>query len=318
MWKSGRMKQLFICFLLFFSADALLAQRAVFTPQWTPQSQFAGYYVAGEKGFYKDAGLEVDIEHPSASNPALNMLFEGTCNFITLQLLQAMENIDRGMPLVNVLQTSQSNSLIIVPRRDDIRMVEDLAGKKVGIWKAGFGELGQMLDAGMGLHIRWVPFIHNVNLFVSGAIDATLAMSYNEYFQILAAGIQPSHVFYFSEMGYDIPEDGLYVTLDFYRKNPKVVQSFVEASKRGWEWAAAHPDEALDIVMKRVKEAKVGTNPTQQKWMLEEILKLQRDKKTGKTTFILNPEQVKAASDLLLRHKRIKQEITFRKLTGKR
>ncbi|MCD7925705.1 MAG: ABC transporter substrate-binding protein [Bacteroides sp.] len=307
---------------LFFSLLSLLgvagvqAQHIVFTPQWTPQSQFAGYYVAEEKGYYQAAGLDVTIEHPSASRPALKMLSEGTCNIITLQLLQAMEDIDRGTSLVNILQTSQHNSLVIVPRHDDIRTVEDLAGKKVGIWKAGFGEPAQMLDQAKELHIRWIPFIHNVNLFVSGAIDATLAMSYNEYFQILAAGIQPTRIFRLSEMGYDLPEDGLYVTQDFYRKYPKEVRAFAKASQKGWEWAAEHPEEALDIVMKRIKKAKVGTNRTQQMWMLKEIIKLQQDKKSGKATFILRPEQVKAASELLLKCGKIKKEVTYQQLMG--
>lgn len=310
------MKYLLSSILLFLSVTYCHAQHVVFTPQWTPQSQFAGYYVAEEKGFYKAAGLEVDIEHPSASNPALNRLFEGISDIITLQLLQAMEAIDRGMPLVNVLQTSQRNSLVIVPRRDDIRTIEELAGKKVGIWKAGFGELGLMLDAEKELRIGWVPFIHNVNLFVSGAIDATLAMSYNEYFQILAAGIEPAHVFRFSEMGYDIPEDGLYVTIDFYKKHRKEIQAFIEASKKGWEWAAEHPEQALDIVMKRVKEAKIGTNRTHQQWMLKDILALQRERESGKATFVLHPEKVKEASDLLLRNRRIKKEITVGRIEG--
>lgn len=82
------------------------AQRIVFTPQWTPQSQFAGYYVAQEKGFYREAGVEVDIQHPSASYSAFYRLLEGSSDMITMQLLPAMVEINRGMPLVNVLQTS--------------------------------------------------------------------------------------------------------------------------------------------------------------------------------------------------------------------
>ena len=58
-----------VCYFLLWSY-ALQAQRIVFTPQWTPQSQFAGYYVAQEKGFYQEAGIEVIIKHPSASYSA--------------------------------------------------------------------------------------------------------------------------------------------------------------------------------------------------------------------------------------------------------
>ena len=123
------------------------AQRIVFTPQWTPQSQFAGYYVAQEKGFYKDANVEVDFRHPSVSYSALNHLMEGSCDMITTQLTQAMIAIDRGIPMVHVLQTSQQNGLVMLGCTDSIRTIEDLRKKKVGVWKAGFGELAYIMDA---------------------------------------------------------------------------------------------------------------------------------------------------------------------------
>ena len=67
------------------------SERIVFTPQWTPQSQFAGYYVAQAKGFYQEEGLEVVFDHPSASSSALNRLEAGNSHIITLQLIQAIK-----------------------------------------------------------------------------------------------------------------------------------------------------------------------------------------------------------------------------------
>lgn len=291
-------------------------RRMVFTPQWTPQSQFAGYYVAEAKGFYREAGLEVAIEHPSASNPTLNRLREGTSHIITLQLVQAIVNIDQGLPLVNILQTSQRNSLLIVPRRNDIRTLQDLKGKKVGIWKAGFGELARTLDSRERLDIQWILFVNNVNLFVSGAIDATLAMSYNEYLQILACGIQPERVFYLADLEYDIPEDGLYVTAGYYRKHRQELEAFAEATKRGWEWTAAHPQEALDIVMEQVHQHHVGTNRVLQKRMLETILQLQYDGDNPVPDFRLKPEQVEKASSILLEGGHIQRKVTYQEITG--
>ena len=92
------------------------AQRIIFTPQWTPQSQFAGYYVAQEKGFYKDAGVEVDFQHPSASYSALNLLLEGTSDIITQKLSNAFISIAHGVPMVHVLQTSQQNGMVLIGR----------------------------------------------------------------------------------------------------------------------------------------------------------------------------------------------------------
>ena len=149
------MKKVFITICCLFIGVCLIqAQRIVFTPQWTPQSQFAGYYVAQEKGFYKEAGVDVDFQHPSASYSALNRLMEGSSDMITQQLTQAMIGIDRGIHMVNVLQTSQQNALVLVGRSDSIRTIEDLKKKKVGVWKAGFGELAYIMDAEKKLNIQ--------------------------------------------------------------------------------------------------------------------------------------------------------------------
>ena len=295
---------------------ALQAQRIVFTPQWTPQAQFAGYYVAYDKGFYKQAGLEVDFQHPSASYSAFNRLLEGSSDMITQQLVQAVVEIDRGMPLVTVLQTSQQNALMLVSRMDSIRTIQDLKGKKVGVWKVGFGDLGYIMDAEKELDIQWIPYLQGMNLYLSGAVDAALTMSYNEYLQIKVSGHENKPFIRFSETEYNFPEDGLYVTYDFYQKHKKEVQAFAEASRKGWEWAREHPEETLKIVMKWAKKENVPTNEIHQRWMLEEILNLQCPPGEEKPSFQLDKEMVKRLSDLLLKHRRIHQPIIWEKLKG--
>lgn len=306
---------LFIGFVLLLSWT-MQAQRIVFTPQWTPQSQFAGYYVAQEKGFYKEAGIEVDIQHPSASYSASYRLFKGTSDIITMQLLPAMVEIDRGMPLVNVLQTTQSNGLVIVSRGDTIRSFSDLKNKKVGVWKAGFGDLGYMVDSDMNLNIEWIPFLQGMNLYISGAVDATLAMSYNEYLQIQMSGFEDKTMIRFADEGYDFPEDGVYVTIDYLRRYPDRVKAFVEASRKGWEWAHTHPKEALDIVLKVMEEEKIPINYVLQKWQLEEILRLQCAPGNKKPSFELNREKVDKLSDLLMKYHWIIEPITVERLKG--
>ncbi len=304
-----------VSFLLLYSC-VLQAQRIVFTPQWTPQSQFAGYYVALEKGFYKDAEVEVDIQHPSVSYSALNRLMEGSSNMITMHLTQAMIAIDQGFPLVHALQTSQQNALVLVGRSDSICSMEDLKKKRVGVWKAGFGELAYIMDSEQHLGIKWVPFLEGTNLFISGAIDATLAMSYNEYLQIKVSGHEDKPVIRFANTEYNYPGDGLYVSADFFQRYPKKVKAFAEASRKGWEWAHEHPDEALEIVMKWVKKENIHTNRIHQRWMLEEILRLQCKEGEKEPSFKLNADVVNKLSDLLLKHNRIHQPVSIEKLTG--
>ena len=302
--------------LLFFAVFSRAQDRIVFTPQWTAQAQFAGYYVAQEKGFYRDVGVEVEIVHPSATLSALNRIRRNESQATTLQLCQAMEIIDSGIPLVNILQTSMNNAMIIASRRD----VDPLSqkGVRVGIWSVGFGQLAICMSEKEGLDYEWIRSASNVNLFVKGAIDATLAMSYSEYYQLVQAGYEFSDrsIYRFCDHGYNVQEDGVYMTRQYYERHKEQARKFSEASRRGWEWASEHPEETLDIVMKYVRENHIATNRTLQRLMLQEVLKLQVDRESGAREYRLRPDMVKLASDLMVEYKLIGHEVTFGQLTA--
>ena len=304
-----------LIFCLSCAASSLAQERLVFTPQWTAQAQFAGYYVAQEKGFYKDAGIEVDIVHPSATLSAMNRIRNNESHATTLQLCQAMEIIDSGIELVNILQTSMNNAMVIVSRRDVDPLTQK--GARVGIWSVGFGQLAICMSIKDGLDYEWIRFATNVNLFIKGAIDATLAMSYNEYYQLVQAGYDLSdrNVYRFCDHGYNVQEDGVYMTRAYYEKHKDQARRFAEASRRGWEWAAEHPDETLDIVMQYVQENHIATNRPLQKLMLQEVLRLQVDRESGQREFRLRPDMVKLASDLMVYCVMLDKPVSYEQLT---
>ena len=292
------------------------AQKIIFTPQWTAQAQFAGYYVAQEKGFYREAGVEVEIVHPSVSQSAMSRMLNKTSQATTLQLCQAMELVDMGVDLVNILQTSMNNAMVIVSARGKDPLTQK--GEKVGIWNVDFGQLAICMSIKEGLNYNWVRFAHNINLFVSGALDATLAMSYNEYYQLVQAGMQLSdkNVYRFCDHGYNVQEDGLYVTRDYYMRHKDQAKLFAKASRRGWEWAAEHPEETLDIVMKYVRENRIATNRVMQRLMLKEVLRLQVDRESKKREFRLRPDMVKRASYLMVESMMLDREVKYEELIG--
>lgn len=312
------MKKIIITLLACMVCMLAMAQseEIVFTPQWTAQAQFAGYYVAEAKGFYRDAGLNVHIKHPSASNPCINHLKEGKSQLITLHLISAMKHINAGIPLINVLQTSQSNSQMIISHKP-LKGVEGLRGKRVGRWKAGYFELGVLINNQYNLQLEWVPFVQNTNLYITGAIDATMAMVYNEYYQLLMAGqhIDKNQTLYFRDLGCNVPEDGLYTTAEYYRTHEKEVKAFAEASRKGWEWAAYHPEETIDIVMKVVQANNVKTNRAAQRWMLREILQVMKDEKSEQRTYRLKESSLQHANQILLKNHAIQKAITYKQIT---
>ena len=309
-------KWLCVALLLCSICAANAQQKLIFIPQWTAQAQFVGFYVANNMGYYKEAGLDVVIKHPSASKPSIEYLTEGESQFITLNLVTAMTMIDKGIKLVNVLQMSQQNNLLIVSHTP-LNGKESLRGKKVGHWRTGFSELPMAMDKKYELGIQWVPFISNVNLYISGAIDATLVMSYNEFFQLKMAGqrIKKEQLLYMRDIGYNVPEDGVYVTADFYNHHKDLVTKFAEATRKGWEWAVQHPDEALDIVMLTMRQSGAIGNLIAQEWMLKEILSQLADKETGKRSYKLEPKSVELANRILMEGGIIKKEITYHQIT---
>ena len=300
------------------TASAQEAPPLVFTPQWTAQAQFAGYYVAEVKGFYREAGIKVQIVHPSATQPAMSRLRENRCQATTLQLCQALEIVGDGMPLVNILQTSMNNAMVIVAAKDEDPLKHK--GARVGIWSVGFGQLAICMSIMDHLNYEFIRFAQNVNLFVSGALDATLAMSYNEYYQLIQAGIKVTdkNVYRFCDHGYNVQEDGVYMRRDYYEKHREQAHKFAQASRKGWEWAAQHPEETLDIVMQYVDRENIATNRIMQRLMLKAVLRLQIDRESKKREFRLRPDMVRLASRLMYQNHMLSREVTYDELIPKK
>lgn len=312
------MKQIvyfFVAMMGMVQTVAAQDETIVFTPQWTAQAQFAGYYVAEAKGFYREAGVKVKIEHPSSTQPAMSRLRKNECQATTLQVCQALEIIDDGIPLVNILQTSMNNAMVIVSARGKDPLQQK--GAHVGIWSVGFGQLAICMSIKDHLDYEWVRFAQNVNLFVAGALDATLAMSYNEYYQLVQAGIKmtDNNVYRFCDHGYNVQEDGVYMTREYYATHKEQARRFAQASRKGWEWVAAHPKEALDIVMHYVDMNHIATNRVMQKLMLEDVLRLQVDRESKKREFRLRPDMVEKASRLMAEHQMLSREISYKELS---
>ena len=207
-----------------------------------------------------------------------------------------------------------NNAMVIVSARGKDPLTQK--GAKVGIWSVGFGQLAICMSIKDHLNYEWIRFAQNVNLFISGALDATLAMSYNEYYQLVQAGMEMTdkNVYRFCDHGYNVQEDGVYMNRDYYEKHKDQARRFAEASKKGWEWAAAHPEEALDIVMQYVDRDHIATNRVMQRLMLKEVLRLQVDRESKKREFRLRPDMVQQASRLMVDCQMLSRDVTYKEL----
>ena len=261
-------------FLKTAAAQEPRAQQVRFIPQWQPQAQFAGYYVAYEKGFYREQGLEVEILRGGPDFPPSEMLNRGRADFGTMFLSAGIVRRARGLKLVNVCQLAQHSALMLMAKKSSgINNPEDINGKKVGLWGEDFQGQIDAFFRKFTLKVRPVPQGTTLNLFLRGGVEVASAMRYNEYHLLLNAGLNPEALttFPMADYGFDFPEDGIYCLEQTFRDRPQVCRAFVQGSIAGWQYAFAHPEEALDIVMKYVDAAHAPTDRVHQKWMLEHL-----------------------------------------------
>ncbi len=274
--------------LILFMLMALFAQsqlpKLVFAPQWLPQAQFAGYYVAQEKGFYTEAGIEVEIIHPSANVQVTSMLASGKADIVSLFLITGLSFKNQGLDLVNIGQISQHSSILFVTKKSrGISRLSQLNGKKIGVWKSGFDEVPKALMAEKNIQVEWVPILSTVNLFMMDGIDAMTVMSYNEYDQIINCGLNEDELNEFpaGEFGFDVPEDGLYCLQSTLGTKKSEMKKFLVATLKGWAYAAENREYAIEVVLNRMQLAHLPANRVHQEWMLDTILELNKPGNKG-------------------------------------
>ncbi|MEN6438518.1 MAG: ABC transporter substrate-binding protein, partial [Syntrophobacter sp.] len=247
---------------------------ATFVSHWTPQAQFAGYYVALEKGFYKANNLEVNLLRGGPDRPSAEWLRKGAADFATMFLSTAILERAKGNKLINIGQlVTRSSQVLIAKKSSGIYSWRDMNGKKACLWGAELSIMPTALFRRLGLHVTVVPQAATVNLFLRGGVDLVSAMWYNEYHSIVSAGVEPEEltVIRLANVGFNIPEDGIYCLESTFKKDPRACCRFVRASLEGWRYAFDHREEALDIVMRYVREANVATNRQHQGWMLDQM-----------------------------------------------
>lgn len=300
-------------FLLFVSLPVFLAaslsfaqntslQKVSFLPHWVPQAQFAGYYVAYEKGIYRKYGLDVTIVPGGPDVQVERMLKEGTVDFASMWLASAIKENEGTPKLVNIAQVTPKSALMLIAKKSSgIKTPQDINNKKVGLWEGIFKIQPLAFFKKYNLEVKIVPQSYSINLFLRDGVDVASVMWYNEYHAILNAGYESDELntFFYSDYGLNLPEDGVYVLKDFFEKNPQLCRAFVKASLEGWLYAFKHPEEAVDIILKYMKAAHIPANRDHQNWMLARMKDLMMDERSGEPAWRLSESDYGAVTNLL-------------------
>ncbi|MGQ7845662.1 ABC transporter substrate-binding protein [Granulosicoccus sp. 3-233] len=252
--------------------------------KWVTQGQFAGYYVAQDKGFYEEADLNVTIKPGGPDIAPPQVIVGGGADVIVDWMPSALASREKGVPLVNIAQPfKRSGMMLTCLKETGITSPDDFKGRTLGVWFFGneYPFLSWMSALGIptdgeenGVTVLKQGF--NVDPLLQKQADCISTMTYNEYWQVIDAGISEEQlvVFKYEDTGVSTMEDGLYVLEENLQDEAFVdkMARFVAASMKGWEYARENPDEAADIVLEN--DASGAQTEKHQQRMVREVNKL--------------------------------------------
>ena len=282
------------------AADAVTLQL-----KWVAQAQFAGYFVAKDKGFYKDANLDVTVKPGGPDINPQQVLAGGGADVVVDWMPSALATREKGSPVVNIAQPFKRSGMELTCRADSgIKTPTDFPGHTLGVWFYGneypflawMAKLNVKTDGSTG-GVKVLKQGFNVDPLLQKQAACISTMTYNEYWQVIESGMKPEQlvVFNYTDQGVATMEDGLYV-LEGKLKDAAFLDRmsrFVAASMKGWDYARSHPDEAVKIVLDN--DASGAQTEAHQKHMIDEINKL-----TEGSTGVLNPADYERTVKTLL------------------
>jgi NitT/TauT family transport system substrate-binding protein len=278
------MKKLLMAAAMAAMASGASAEDVKLQLKWVTQAQFAGYYVAQAKGYYEEEGLNVTILPGGPDIAPTQVIAGGGADVVIDWMPSALAAREKGLPLVNIAQPFASSGMMLTCLKESgVQTPADFADKTLGVWFFGneypflswMSQLGLKTDGSPG-GVTVLKQGFNVDPLLQKQAACISTMTYNEYWQVIDAGIAPEDLvtFKYQDEGVATLEDGLYV-LEDRLKDPafqETMVKFVRASMKGWKYAEANPDEAAMIVL---ENDQTGAQTEQhQKRMMGEVAKL--------------------------------------------
>ena len=244
-----------------FAAPAVAEDAVTLQLKWVTQAQFAGYYVAAAKGFYTEEGLAVTILPGGPDVAPTQVIAGGGADVVVDWMPSALAAREKGLALVNIAQPFKSSGMMLTCLKESgVATPADFADKTLGVWFGGneypflnwMNTLGLKTDGSAG-GVTVLKQGFNVDPLLQKQAACVSTMTYNEYWQVIDAGVKPEDLitFKYEDEGVATLEDGLYVMEDKLADpafEDKMVR-FVRASMKGWKYAEANADEAAKIVL---------------------------------------------------------------------
>lgn len=222
--------------------------------KWKHQFQFAGYYAAIEKGYYRELGLQVNLLEAKEGEDPNNSVFNGKAEFgVCTSDIVLMRS--QGKPAVILATIFQhSPQILLASRASGITNIHQLIGHEIALEPNAADIIAYMADEGVSLDKCIInPHTFNVNELINGDIDAISAYSTDEPFDLDKAQF-PYTIISPSMGGIDFYGDVIFSTENYIQQNPELTKKFLEASLKGWKYAMENPNEIVDLIYSKYSQ----------------------------------------------------------------
>ena len=220
--------------------------------KWLHQSQFAGYYAAEQEGFYAEEGINIELVPGGAETPSIQIVAGGAEQFGVSGMSQLMEARAEGIPVVALATTYRKNPLVWFGIDESIQTPQDLIGKKVGLTEGSNSDLlfrAMIQSAGLNIEdIDTVPVKYNLPLLLEGEVDVYEGYLTDQPISVELAGYD-TYIINPSDYGVYFYGDTLFTTEKVIQEDPDLVERFIRASIKGWEFAYNNPEKTVDYVL---------------------------------------------------------------------
>ncbi len=299
------------------SSESQSLTKVTLQSKWVVQSQFAGYYAAKAKGYYKQVGLDVNIKAGGPDILPEQVVLGKQAEFGINWMPSTLAQRDTGNDLVNIAQVyARSGTTEVTFKKSGINTFRKMRGKKFGVWIFGneFEQRAALVKNGMNpdSDVQLVKQNFDMLSFLNGEIDAASAMTYNELAQVLEVKnpdtgklykLSDLNVFKYADLGTGMLQDGVIVRGDWIKdaKNQATAVKFLEASFRGWIYCRDHLAECTRIVLDNGPALPAG----HQRWQMNEVNALIWPNRLG--IGIMDPVEFKRTATIAKTYKVIKK-----------
>lgn len=252
------MKAVLVSILLFinYSAFSDKLDKIVLQLKWKHQYQFAGYYIAEEKGFYKNLGIQVVIKEGSDFCNPVDSVIKGKAQ-MGIGGSELLIERYQGKPVVTLLAIYQHSPLILLCKDTEaIQNIHDIVGKRVMIENQSSELYTYLANEGIDRNLSiYYPYKADLSLLIDDKIDFISAYITDEPY-ILKERKVPFQIFKPQSAGVDFYSDVLFTSENFVKKNQKEINAFIKASRKGWEFALKNPEETAKVIYQKFSQRK--------------------------------------------------------------